>query len=172
MAHIPPPKNPMPAIDPEEGPSGIHMLAPDWEKPKDLKEANLLLSKFRQSHTKKQFHDLFYPKEEVEKVIQQAQVFWSEMLQEALDDLMENGKYRAGHFILTHNKKKPDYREVVYHKLARFTISRTMANNKKDFWIKKLAMTTWIDRFLPKFDRVLFRKDVREGLKLCIKKHN
>jgi len=169
MAHIPPSKEPMPYIDPINGPNGYHMLAPNWEKPKDLKEANHLLSKFRQSHTKKQFHELFHPTKEIDAIIQKAQLCWSELLKEALDDLLENGKQNCKHFVLAHKKTKANYKEVIYHKVAKFTISRTLYNSKKHFWIKKEALTKWIDQFLPEFDSVLFTNKVCEGLKRHIK---
>ena len=149
-------------------PTGIDFNHAEWETPTDLAHAKKLLGTLRGYKTRKKFDEFMFPSKKIAEILNKANAIWSQMLRDAINNLTTYGMFRARHFLLSHSRTSPDYQDKIYTNCASFTISRTLHQSKHLFWIKEIALTTWIECFLPRFDKRIFTKEEQECLKANI----
>jgi len=81
------------------------------------------------------------------------------MEQEILDNLITYGRANATHWCLCHNPAGVNGlsdKACIHLQKARFTIARVIVKSKCSIDIKEKALLLWINKFLPKYNKVIF----------------
>ena len=106
--------------------------------------------------------------DKIQNILMLAHTAWSEMEQETLDDLIANGCANATHDVcFPHNPAGANgktNKECIHCKKAHITIVSILVGSKCDSWIKKMALCTWINKFLPKHKWDIFPKEQLQKL--------
>jgi hypothetical protein len=127
-----------------------------WEPVKDLKRAKEIIARFRSSATRRAINDQTKPYQaKVQKAMMQCYLEWGILDVEVDQDLAENGRAAATHFVLRHNHVNvpgglTDH-QAIQQKKARFTISRARHQCRvHDMAAVREGCQLWVTNFLER----------------------
>jgi hypothetical protein len=136
-----------------------------WVQPTTLAEANKQLNHMRGARTNLDFHEFLNRPAKVASVVEQTHLTWNRTIKTLLDDIATNGRNNTTHYLLSNLDQHANYLSLIYTRAAWYTVTTVLSESKHVFWIKRRALTSWIESFLPSLDVDIFNAAQLEHLK-------